>query len=316
MRTIFLLAGLALSTSALAGECAQTTDLGALLGPMGEVEQLLRDGSDATAQAQSMIDSLACLSEVPNKQILARVYRDIGVALVAAGQVDQGSAWFGTALEIDPGFTFGLGDLPEGSPVLGVYEELWMGSAPDPTRTATLELADGTWLLDGNPLSAPEATQGRPHLLQRKGEATTSWVIQGSTFPEEALSVAVAQAEEGKPRKGGRRDKDLEADIVLPDKDCPRGTKMDKLGNCVAKSWEARVMIGGGVAGLLASGVLYQQSTVANKDFQAAEYIEDVNDQRARTNNLYIASAVALGVGSGLTVAGVTFVDGGLGWRW
>ncbi len=213
MRTWFpaALTLLALPSLALAEPCEAPYNVDGLLGDLVTVEGFLRGGDDAAAgeAAKKMEAGLACMDEVLPGMIAGRALRAVAAGLYAGGDVERGTSWFKTAVEIEPTFEYGLEDMAADHPARSTYMDLRDGgSGGDPVKLER-ELK-GTVYLDGRKMSSAKARAERLHLLQVDDSGVQSFIINGSEYPEEALvplASAVASTGKGKKEKKDKKGK-------------------------------------------------------------------------------------------------------------
>ena len=98
------------------------------------------------------------------------------------------------ALELDPNFYWDVAELSEDHPIRGFMAELRAEQDNDPVVLdgKSLNIPSGSRILiDGRPLTSPEATLNRPHLLQVVADSDDSVrqvsVIEGNAIPERYL---------------------------------------------------------------------------------------------------------------------------------
>jgi len=331
---------------ARAADCAAPYTLDTLLADMVAAEGFLRAGDTEPAKtvAAKMEAGVACMDARLPRPMVARTFRVIGAGLIGAGE-DRGKQWFATAAEVEPGFDYGVEELPADSPIRFAYLDAKSSSA-DKEGPDDKTFAEGDFTLDGKGVDEPLAKAGRPHLLQRDAGGVTSWVIQGGAFPDEVLAdkapevaavpvpVAkakkskepkaakvkepkapkepkVASAKEPKPAKEAKPDKEKVAKAPKPAK--PNKSSTSSTGTVSAsrkRPWEKTpLMIGGGVLMGVGGGIYYMAGQ-KRKAFDASNDVAEVDDLQGQVNRLVILSAAVTAVGAGTLTWGV-ILDGG-----
>jgi hypothetical protein len=335
-----LAASLVTPVAAQAADCAEPYTLNVLLADMVAAEGFLRAGDTEPAKtvAVKMESGLACLDAKLPRPMVARTFRVIGAGLVGAGE-DRGKGWFAAAADVEPGFDYGVEELPADSPIRFAYLDAKGVSAEEEGPTGKT-FADGDYTLDGKGIDEPKAKAGRPHLLQQEAGGVSSWVIQGADFPAEvladaAVAVPVAAAPEPKAKKV-KEPKAKKVKEPKPDKEqvakAPKEPKPEK--EKVAKApkpakkpketvssdgsvqvgrkrpWEKTpLMIGGGVL-MAAGGGIYMLAGQKRGEFDASNSLAEVDDLQGQINRLVILSAAVTAVGAGTLTWGV-ILDGG-----
>jgi hypothetical protein len=309
-----------------AAECAAPYTMDQMINDLTAVESSLRtaDNAGAGQAAQNLAGGLACMNEVLPRLISGRAIRAIGAGLIASGDQEKGEDWLRTAVELEPSFEFGIEDLPEVHVVRDVYTVVRDTIGEEiPVEGATLSAGGVVWL-DGRKLTQPKARIDRFHVLQYdSGGAIRSWVIEGNRFPDEVLAMA-APVDEGKKPKPPKGEGEAEpvASAKLPKPAPEPRAKPPKVPAAAPNSvtaaeqykrkrpWEKTpLMISGLAVGGLAGGVylLHLQQLGKFNDLNESELLEQ---QQAKTNQLYVASLAILAVGTGTFTWGV-IVDGG-----
>lgn len=328
------------SDVALAG-CASAYTTDALLGDLVAVEEFLRNGDEAAAgaAARKLEAGLGCLEEVLPPMITGRAYRAVAAGLVSSGDEARGSAWFRSAAEIEQAFEYGLEDLPEQHPVRDAFAAAKSNASGDVVVVDGLELvAAGTHYLDGRKIDVPRARLERPHLYQHEDGAVRSWVIEGNAFPDEVLGAAApaavvaaapaakaAKVKEPKPPKPVKEPKEKVAKVKPAPVEKPAGEeKVAKAGKTKSptsssgapvvlqrqRPWEKTPLIIGGGLVVAAGGGIYAMALGARGNFDDASTEVDVLRYAKQANQLVLASAAVLAVGTGTLTWGV-ILDGG-----
>jgi len=299
------LAWLVASPVAWAGDCEAPYDLDTLADDMGAVESaVISDDSAAAEEAARRLQAgLACLDTPLPRVIAGRAYRALATGVVSV-EPDTATQWYRTAAAVDSGFVYTLEDLPrDDHPAF----EAW--------RTALDEVAGvdealieghvwstGKFTVDGRRMSWPAAEPDMPHVLQRAHDgAVTTWIVDGISFPEEAL---IADASVGQPVVGDG-----------PSSSLPVGVRPTVTVNKVeSNNWPAEriALVGGGTAALAVGGVLYGLAWDKRSQFDASSKQADTERLAASTNTLTVASTATLAAGAGTVGFGILFfiVDG------
>ncbi len=288
MRASFAITSLALlvSTSAHAADCASPYTVDATLADLVVVESALREDrtADATEAAKRMEAGIACLDEVLTAQIVGRTYRAIGAGLFGGGASDRGRAWMRSGFEVDPTFVYGVQDIPAGHPVAVAYDDLRKEMAPEPMP----------------------ATNDRPHLYQLKVDAVTSFVIEGSAFPDAAFGVAEV-AEVGKQAKTKKvKPEKVKARPEEPSQTTASGVTIIERERPLAKT--PLMVVGSAI--IASAGGVYYYSSVTRRQFSDSTVRDDIERYRAMTNRLVLASGAVLAVGTGTLAWGVALEGG------
>ena len=279
-------------------------DAGALLEDLAAVETAVRgeDRSMAVHEAMDIQAGLACLDEPLPYAFAARVYRGVGAGLVAGGEPGEG--WFRTAIQLDPGFEYGVEDMGADSPIRGAFEGQRALAETAPVSLTDRQFVPGpSYYLDGSLVGAPRATLDRPHVFQvRDGDEVTTWVIEGNAFPESALigtePIAMAEPADKKKRTGRYATKGGEN--VTDD-----GTYIPP------RPKEKTPLIIAGSATIAAAGGLYAWSSASRNAFENADTVDQMEKLKATTNGLVIASFAMLGTGAGVLAWGIIVDDTG-----
>lgn len=321
--TALQLATLALATTtthALAADCAQPYTSDNLLEDLEMVETAAQGGDvDASVKAASKMEAgLACLDEKLVTMLIGRTYRSIGAGYLVGGQENKGRAWFRTAIEIDPNYSFGTGEYDSGHPVRQAYDALKMQGSGAAAKVEGKELADGKFYLDGRTLREPEAVPGRPHLLQRVTDGTSSWVIDGNAFPADVLTDAATAAAPAEP---GKKPKDKPPKAPKAGKP-PKAAKAPKAPKPEAASSgfievrppEKTPLMIAGSALIAGAGGMFVGSVLSRQNFDSIEGSEaDLQKAQKTTNRLYLGSFAVLAVGAGTLTWGLVLPGGSKG---
>jgi len=339
LRVPLALLALSLMTSAEAwAQCASPYSTDTLLADLSVAEDAIRknDGAKALSVADKMEDGFPCMNEPMPFMIVSRAYRAVGAGKVIGGDDARGKEWFLTAIQLDPGFEYGMEDMALDNPARGAFEGQREAAEVAPTQLVGRTFAPGTYYLDGSLQSAPRATLGRPHLFQVKSEAgITSSLIQGNAFPELALAAPVVAAAvvvaaeptgrkpKPKPEPEPEPEPVAEAEPEPEPEPAPQAKpkpvheedpreEVDGGGYYERKRPPEKtpLMIAGGVA-ILGAGGLYYWSSVTRKKFNESETIPDSEKFRQQTNTLVIASAAVIAVGAGVLTWGIILDDTG-----
>ncbi|MEZ4319190.1 MAG: hypothetical protein R3F61_16870 [Myxococcota bacterium] len=213
MRSIALITALLASPMAWAADCATPYTTEGLIEDLTGVETAMREYDDAAAAAAGgkLRAGLGCLDEVLPAMIAARAYRAVGAGLYAAGEPEPANKWFRTSLELEPTWTYGLQDIPEGHPLRNDFESLKLKMTGDePTLLEGKDFVEGSHYLDGRKISKPKARVDRFHVYQLDDNGVASHVIEGNDFPAEVLSAAAVA--DGGGEKDGEKDKTKDKD--------------------------------------------------------------------------------------------------------
>ncbi len=265
--------------------------------------------------AARMEAGLPCVEQAVPRQALASAYRFIGVSHYKKGDEASARRWLRTSLELEATYNFDVDEVDFADPLRTVFEAERTPSASAPAAVAgkSLKTPDGTeWLLDGRPLQAPSATTDRPHLLLQVNKADQkvlgAWLIDGNSFPTEALQetvvAAAAPTKEKKPKA-----KVAPQPVAAPTDDT--AYQVVKIERIRPPMKTPLIILGG--AGVLGSGAVYALSFSARKEFDTATTTEALLAAQKKTNLLVIASGATLAVGLGVGYVGVS-LDTGPGW--
>lgn len=290
----------ALPSWAEAAECEAPYDFDTLLNDLGAAEAGLRamDYAAAMTSATAMRDGLPCLDQVAPIIVVPRALRAIAAGLYVGGEPEEAAKWFRTAAALDPKFDYGAQDLPANHPIV----RAWKAAKADPAgapEAADITLGEGTHWLDGKPLEAPAAAPGAMHVYQYQTDRVRTWVIEGPAFPREATGwqpapppVAVVTQQAVEPTTPA---------LPPPVQVGPRKWPAERVA-----------LVGGGLAALAGSGVLYALSADARGHFDAASSVPELERWRNQTNAYAVGSGATLVAGASALGFGVLFfmVDG------
>jgi hypothetical protein len=326
------------ASAAHAADCAESYTVDAMVEDLSSVETFLRNGDNELAgqAAQKLEAGLGCMNELLPRMIVGRALRAVGAGHVVQGDAGRGEDWLRTAAEIEQAFDFGLEDLPEVHPVRDAYANAKNTSGGEEIPVPDAALAAGTVYLDGRKLTEPKARIDRWHVVQLDdGAAVRSWVIEGSSFPDQVLvSTAPVLATTGKKPKEPKQPKEPKPEPVAkapkaepeqldPVAGAPRpkpeprpkpvtNAMTSANGTVVVerqRPWEKTPILVGGGAILAAGGAVYYASYVSHQKFLNATDNDELDGLWSETNRLAIASVAILGVGVGTFTWGV-ILDG------
>lgn len=286
-----------LSQPAWAGTCETDYEVDNLFEDLGNTEAALRgfDHVGASESASQMVDGLDCLNDLLPAIMVGRVYRAIGGGLYVGGDPDAALMWLRTAAEVDPGFAYTPETMPDTHPVTKALKLAKMEIEDTEAVVVDQEFGDGSHFVDGLGIEQPMATIERYHVYQRILDSTETFVMVGNTFPDAAFEVAVVEM--------------VEEVIEEPPEEVISTATVIK-----QKKWPAErvLLVGGGVAGLAASGVFYGLSAQSRNNFDASSNVADMDQYMASTNTFIIGSGISGAAGVGMLGFGVLFfvVDG------
>jgi hypothetical protein len=278
-----------------------------LLGHVQSANGALSVGADEdlAAAAKGLEAGLPCMEETLQPQVLATVYRLVGMGLFHGGEPDKAALWLRTSLELDPTHVWDIQDVPPGSEAAVFWEAQEPYKAADAVAVEGKSFAEGlTIVLDGKTITRPRATTDRVHLVQvvEDGRVVRGQLFVGVNFPEDLLvdgedpnlgTVPVAEGDDD-PKKP-RRDRELaggynESDTVVLLRERP----------------PAKIpLLAVGVGSVAIAGGLYGASYATHASFEGAGTEADINSAASMTNGLVIASGAALVVGAGLGTWGL-----------
>jgi hypothetical protein len=327
---------------ASAAECSAAYTTDQLLEDLAAVEEAAQTNNQGTSlkTATKLEAGLACLQEKLVPMLVGRTYRSIAAGYMVGGNETKARAWFRTAVEVDSAFEYGVTEYGPDHPVRRVYEEIRNGpaGAPVPMEGGRTLAVGSKYSLDGRLLRGPEATPGRPHLLQKEAAPVKSWVIDGNSFPAEVLApVAAPAADAGKPAKPPKGDKAADATKpepaggskpaakpepaggTKPDSSKPASTTAAKpppkpptAGTVIRQRPPEKtplIILGGAV--IAGAGGMYGAAIATRGQYEAITDDEDeLRKKKDLTNRLYLGSIGVLAVGAGTLTWGI-IVDGG-----
>ena len=312
-----LLVGVMLFSPGLAAaQCDESSNSDDLLGWMSQIEEALRGGDEATAGRVAMVaeKKLPCLSERLPSQLAPRLYRAIGAGVYVAGSTARGKQWMLTSAEMDSMFEYGIGDLPPGHELVDVWLDQIDLTGESRKTVPGKHFVEGVVYLDGSTLKLPMAHEARLHLIQLEIDGEfKGWVFEGTDFPVEVFGAgggevaskdkggkSKSKTEKGKTAKAAKPEKTAK---VKPVKSTPQ-----------VNNWPAErvVLLAGGGATIIGSGVLYALSGVAKKNAQESRYKSDLDDYIRQNRTLFISSAAVGAAGIGSVSFGMLFfvIDG------
>ena len=319
---------LTMPSLAQAADCDQPYTTDQLLTDLEAVETAAQTGEPegSITAADRMERGMGCLDEKLVPMLIGRTYRSIGAGFLVGGDTNSGQRWFRTAVEVDPGFEFGLEEYAVDDPVRTAYDAIRMGPSANPAAVEGMSLIEGKFFLDGRSLTEAAATRGRPHLLQLVGDDVQSWLIDGNSFPAAVLAGGAAPeavADAGKPKKVKepkvkkvkepkvKKDKTAETDDAVADGPPPPpptdsgGTRFGR-----QRPPEKTPLIIGGGAIIAGAGVMYGLAIVQRQKFDdVKDSEEDLRKAQLATNRLYLGSLGVLAVGAGTLTWGIV-LDG------
>lgn len=319
--------GLTLSSEAHA-ECKAAYTVDDLLEDMDSMTEAMRDGEAPKLQVHGaeLQAGLQCMGAPANPQLMASVYRMLGVYHARSDTIDQAPMWFRTAREIDPTYRFDISAVSEGSVTFTLYEEAGQVEGFDPVAVPGKLLsvpANSKLLIDGRPLKVAAATPDRFHLIQQVasgGGVRATWLIVGNEIParllrDELQTLNEQKEEEEAVRQDRREQKRPRKQEELAGGYTSEDTTVIKRNRPAAKT---PLMIVG-AATLVAAGGVYAASFPARNDFDSATEQAELDQARALTNAMVLASGGVLVLGAGVGAWGL-LLDGnptvGLSVRW
>ena len=270
---------------------------------------------------------MPCMEAPAPAAVYATAYRLLGALYHLEGDVVQSEDWFHTALELDPGFVWDVRDFDVGHPIRTSFETIARNLE---TEAVTLEgkkirlPKTGRMIIDGRPLMEPEATLGRPHMVQQisgDNKIIGTWVIEGNAFPEQVVKPSFDDPEPGPAlvigeaptKERNRRRKDKEGDVISSEPIAVNSGPMDDvvMVERIRPPMKTPLLLVGG-ASLLGAGGTYAASYLMSQRFEEAGTSDQANQLRTTTNALVLASGGIAVVGLGLGYWGV-LLDGGYG---
>ncbi len=299
-------------------------DLGLMQSSLRNLdEQGFRDAGARLKQG------MQCMEAPAPAAVYATAYRLLGALYHLEGDVVQSEAWFRTALELDPGFVWDVRDFDVGHPIRVSFEAI---ASDLDTDAATVEgkkirqPKTGRLIMDGRPLMEPEATLGRPHMVQEispDNKVVNTWVFEGNTFPDQLVKPDFDEPEDAGPalviaeeptKEKRRKNKDHDDAPVVESTPSPTPSgPMDDvvMVERIRPPMKTPLLVMGGV-GLLGAGGTYAASFMMRQRFEESTTTDQANQLRATTNALVLASGGVAVVGLGLGYWGV-LLDGGYG---
>lgn len=294
--------------------CERTYTSQALTEDLGVMTNALRDDNQTLliTTGGRMEAGLPCIRTKVPAQVFASAYRFIGASQFAKGKRDRAGAWFRASLELSPTFEFDVNEVPMGSPLRQAFDAERGAAGQERVAVEGKELnlpAGSVLFLDGRKLTRPEASLGRPHLLQVIAESDNTvrqaFVIEGNAIPDQYLRderaevLAADGGRDAKPEKGQHQPNyDLQA------------VKIKR----VRPAAKTPLMLAGGAVALGSAGI-YAASFSTRAKFDAAGTTADLERYQQLTNTLVIASGATLLVGLGVEYAGIMLGAGGNGIR-
>ncbi len=283
--------------------CSETYAVDALADDLGALEaSILADLDNAATLAAKLEGDLVCLDGVLPRVIAGRVYRAVAAGQLGADPKSPAKAWLDTAASVDPGFRYTLDDLPseEHPAYVGWMNAVDEAREVDATTVEGQVWASGSFFLDGRRSSWPSAETGRPHVLQRVLDgATSTWRIEGNTFPVDLL---MADDSSAPPPVAGWR------------VETPTGRTKVEVHKATSHNWPAErvVLVSGGAAALAGGGALYALAWNQRGRFDGSSTRADTERLARSTNSLTVASTATLAAGAGALGFGILFfiVDG------
>lgn len=302
-RALLFLVALTLPASTRAAECDEPYDVDGLLNDLGEAEGALRslDYAKAIGASQAMAEGLPCLDAILPVVVAPRVMRAVGAGLYLGGDPDVALKWMRGAAALDPSFEYGS-DLGDTHPVRRAWQTAKQEASREPVEAEGVVLGDGRHFVDGKRVNFPIATLDAYHLYQRDHQGVRSWVIDGNAFPDAATDAVVAVVEPPP----------VEPEPVVEERTPSR--PLVQAAVVQRKQWPAErvVLVGGGGAALVGSGLLYALSSSSRSSFDQATTVEDLDRFKARTNTFAVSSGVTLAAGASALGFGALFfiIDG------
>ncbi|MCB9758670.1 MAG: hypothetical protein H6739_02420 [Alphaproteobacteria bacterium] len=315
----FALAAALLIPGSAYAECGSSYTVDQLLSDTNTMMQAIRadDKAPLMNSGASLEAGLVCMGEPLPPQMLANVYRMLGVYYARGDEPQQAPLWFRTARELDPTFEWDIREVSQASSTYRLYEAAapYEGSPTEPVPGKQLSVpANSKLLIDGRPLEDASATTERFHLIQQVGadnSVRASWLIEGNALPDRLLRDQTqsineqreeADREKAERKEERRRGKD---DEVLAG-----GYTSDEVTLIQRERPPAKtplIVLGG--ATLLAAGGVYAASFPARQQFDAATNETDLYAAKTLTNTLVMASGGVLLLGVGVGTWGI-LLDG------
>ena len=298
-------------------ECTAPYTADQLMNDYQSVQMAARieDSFSLLQSGERLYLGLPCLTERAPAQMLAGVYRAIGLYAHEASLSDEVALWFRTSLELDPTFVWGIDEIAQDSPILPLWQSEvgTEGVGLVSMEGKSLGAPDGgSLVLDGRPWTVAGATPDRYHLLQlisNIGEVRRSWVIMGNEFPDSFI-VEASESNE-------RVETVVETGVGVIDRDLPDGYLLSDITAVrrIRPQLKTPSLIGGG-AGLIAALTMYAGTFWSQSMFNNATTEEEMLSMRGLNNTMVLASGGLVVVGSAVTWWGVTMSQKGFGFSW
>lgn len=256
-------------------ESSMVADLDAMRAALRSMEDERFDGA-----GRRLSEGLPCLDGEVSTARFAAAYRYLGVwTWILRGDEAAAARWFRVSLELEPDHAWSEEELVAGHPILAAWDAEKAALTTDPVALSGKRLAGGEaadWRLDGRELPLPEATAGRPHVLQRVDTTPArSWVLDGYRFPPETVEdtgeTAVVRRtlpERPEPEHGGR-----------------------------APRWP---LLGASALSLGTAGLAYGLAWVAHDDFESSTTTVEAQSRRTQANAWTLVAGGGVVVGAGL----------------
>lgn len=259
----------------------------AMVADVEAVREALRAMEDESfdAAGRRLTAGLPCLEEVPAPATFAAAYRYLGAwTWILRGDEVGAARWFRASLELEPDHAWATDELPPGHPLLAAWDAERTSLDLARVSLSGSRLAGGegaSWWLDGRELPLPEATGGRPHVLQRADRApVATWLIEGYRFPPETVEATAEAAVTRRP---------------LPERP-----------SAARSGFGLRVpLLGASALSLGTAGLAYGLAWVAHGDFEASATTAEAERLRARTNAWTVVAGGGLVLGCGLGAWGL-----------
>ena len=178
-----LLALIVTKSAFCADLCEENYTAETLVNDLAETEDALRTNPMEAAKNNSLIAGLLCLGDPLHPALAPRIYRAVGAGLALNGDTESALSWYRTAVELDPTYAYGAGEIPESS--LAVHRLAVSEGDSDPVSLEGT-LGPGKHYLDGRQMFSPKAETRRFHIYQRSHDgAFKTWLIEGSALPSE-----------------------------------------------------------------------------------------------------------------------------------
>jgi tetratricopeptide (TPR) repeat protein len=277
-----------------AEECARSYTSSELSRDLGSMTTAMRskDASALLDTGKRMADQIGCVRKDLPPRVFASAYRSIGVYYYTAGEMDQASRWFRTALELEPSFEWGASDLSLDDPMRRAFDSHRSAATAEAVALAGKSISapsGATLKLDGRALSEAAATTDRPHILMVVGEdrvARQVFVIDGNAIPDQFLSDREEAEEEAAPE-------DLYAAQKVERVRPPAKTPL--------------MVAGGGLA--IAGGAMWATTFATRAKFESSTTVSELDKYQKLTNTLVVASGVTFALGLGVEYVGIIISD-------